>query len=128
MAALLAFHLLGLYPIPSSKQLLIGSPLVSSFTLHNDFFGTSTKFVVSGFDYSSLTASPPSGSRLYVKNITINGREQDSLCWISFDDVVGGGEIIITVDGDAQAAQARGCEDSARSLPDSLVTGGFPPP
>ena len=125
MAALLTFHILGLYPVPASKQLLLNSPLVSGFTLHNDFFGTSTRFDVSGFDSSSVAASPHTGSRLYVTNITINGSPHESLCWLSFDDVVGGGHIIITVDGDAEAAEARGCGPGANALPDSLATGGF---
>ena len=126
MGALLAFHILGLYPVPASKQLLLNSPLVSNFTLHNDFFDTSTKFTVSGFDSASVTASPPSGSRLYVTSVTIDGTEHESICWISFDDVVGGRDIVISVDGDAEAAQARGCGSGENALPDSLATGGFP--
>ncbi|KAI5119228.1 hypothetical protein M0805_002154 [Coniferiporia weirii] len=126
MAALLTFHILGLYPVPSSKQLLLNSPLLSAFTIHNDFLNTSTKFTVSGFDSTSLSATPPSNSSLYVTNVTINGKAHDSLCWISFDDVVGGGEIVISVDNDAGAAQTRGCGSSGQALPDSLATGGFP--
>ncbi|PFH48572.1 glycoside hydrolase family 92 protein [Amanita thiersii Skay4041] len=122
MAALLVFHLLGLYPVPASNQLLIGSPFVSSYTLHNDLRNVSTEFTVKGFDPSTLTSTPPSGSGLYVKRITINGHESDSLCWITFEDAVGGGEVVIEVDGDAQAAAERGC---AGKLPDSLESGGF---
>lgn len=69
--------------------------------------------------------SPPPGSRVFVKSITINGKESESLCWISFDDVVGGGTIVIEVDGDAAAAAARGCGPGKNALPDSLETGGF---
>ncbi|KAK7436692.1 hypothetical protein VKT23_018947 [Stygiomarasmius scandens] len=123
MAALLTFHLLGLYPVAASKQLLIGSPFVSSFTLTNNFFGTTTTFTVDGFDESTVTRTPPEGSRLFVKSVTINGVKSPSLCVIDFDDVVGGGEIVIEVDGDAEAAQSRGC---GSGLPDSLETGGFP--
>ena len=125
MAALLTFHILGLYPVPASKQLLLGSPLVSSFTIHNDFFETTTKFTVSGFDPNSISASPEQGSSLYVKDVRINGVTHNSLCWISFDDVIGGGEIVISVDSDAEAAQLRGCGSSENALPDSLATGGF---
>ena len=125
MAALLVFHILGMYPVPASKQLLLGSPLVSSFTINNDFLRTSTKFTVNGFDTTSVTAAPPSGSRLYVTSVSVNGRTLDTVCCISFDDVVGGGQIVIKVDGDADAAAARGCGSSANSLPDSLGAGGF---
>ncbi|KAK7050486.1 glycoside hydrolase family 92 protein [Favolaschia claudopus] len=127
MASLLTFHLLGLYPVAASKQLLIGSPLLSAFTLRNNFFGTSTSFTVTGFDKLSLTATPPSGSRVFVKSITINGQPSPSLCWINFDDVVGGGKIEIEMFGDAAAAAAAGCGPGAGALPDSLETGGFAP-
>lgn len=126
MAALLVFHLLGLYPVPSSKQLLINSPILSSYTLHNDFLNTATRFRVVGFDHAGLSATPPANASVYVKEVTIDGVPHDSLCWIDFDDVVGGGEIVITVDNDAAAAQARGCGDGPKALPDSLATGGFP--
>ncbi|KAF9070156.1 glycosyl hydrolase family 92-domain-containing protein [Rhodocollybia butyracea] len=123
MAALLTFHLLGLYPVQASTQFLIGSPFVSGYTLTNDLFNTSTTFTVSGFDSTTLTPTPPSGSRLFVKSVTVNGVDTGSVCTIDFADVVGGGEVVIEVDGDADAAAARGCGPAG--LPDSLETGGF---
>ncbi|KAL4260361.1 Peptide-N(4)-(N-acetyl-beta-glucosaminyl)asparagine amidase [Pleurotus pulmonarius] len=125
MAALLAFHLLGLYPVPSSKQLLIGSPFLSSFTLSNNVFNTKTHFIVRNFDKTTLTGAPPANSRVFVKSVTINGKASESVCWINFDDVVGGGEIEIEVDSDANAAAAAGCGPSPNALPDSLESGGF---
>jgi putative alpha-1,2-mannosidase len=126
MASLLTFHILGLYPVAASKQLLIGSPLLSAYTLRNDLLGTSTSFRVNGFDKAGLSATPPAGARVFVKSITINGKPSESLCWIDFDDVVGGGSVEIEVYGDAAAAAAAGCGEGARALPDSLATGGFP--
>ncbi|KAF9261279.1 hypothetical protein L218DRAFT_1046753 [Marasmius fiardii PR-910] len=125
MAALLVFHLIGLYPVPSSQQLLIGSPLLSSFTIHNNLLGTSTKFTVNGFDPTTVVQTPPSGSRVFVKSVSVNGQPAQSICWIPFDTVVGGGNIVIEVDGDSVAAMERGCGGGARALPDSLETGGF---
>ncbi|KAJ6504131.1 glycosyl hydrolase family 92-domain-containing protein [Mycena vitilis] len=127
MAALLTFHILGLYPVAASKQLLIGSPLLSAYTLRNDLLGTSTAFSVKGFDPASLSATPPAGARVFVKSITINGVPSASLCWIDFDDVTGGGTVEIEVYGDAAAAAAAGCGDGPNALPDSLATGGFAP-
>ena len=62
MAALLTFHLLGLYPVVSTRQFLIGSPLVSSYTLFNNLFGHSTTVTVDGFDPAGLTATPANGT------------------------------------------------------------------
>lgn len=125
MASLLAFHIMGLYPVAASKQLLISSPFLSSFTIHNNFFNTATTFTVKNFDNATLVAAPPAGSRIYVKSITINGKAGPSLCWINFDDVVGGGEIVIEMYGDATAAASTGCGRAPNTLPDSLETGGF---
>ena len=125
MAALLTFHILGLYPVPATRQLLIGSPLVSSYVLKNNLFQTETNLTVQGFDHTSLSATPPTSSRLFLKSITINGTPNESLCWISFDVITGGGNIVIEVDSDSEGASARGCGNSTNALPDSLETGGF---
>ena len=83
MAALLSFHILGLYPVVSTRQFLIGSPLVSSYTLTNDFFKTKTTVTVDGFDPASLNVAPANGTALYVNSIKINGKESESLCWVT---------------------------------------------
>ena len=125
MAALLTFHLLGLYPVVSTKQFLIGSPLVSQYTLTNNLFNTATTISVVGFDKASLSATVPNGTAVFVKDITINGKQADTICWVTFEDLTGGNTIIITVDGDAAAAAARGCGSGPNALPASLETGGF---
>ena len=125
MAALLTFHILGLYPVVATKQFLIGSPLVSSFTLTNNLFKTTTTVNVIGFDKTSLGATVPSGAAVFVKSITINGKAADSICWVTFEDLTGGNNITITVDGDAAGAAARGCGSGPNALPASLETGGF---
>lgn len=125
MAALLTFHLLGLYPVVSTRQFLIGSPFLSSYTLTNDLFGNQTSVTVDGFDPATLTATPANGTALYVKSITINGAPSESICWVTFDDLTSGGNITITVDADASAAAARGCGSGPNALPASLETGGF---
>ncbi|GLB41005.1 putative glycoside hydrolase family 92 protein [Lyophyllum shimeji] len=124
MASLLVFHLMGLYPVPSSTQFLIGSPFLSSYTISNNALGTRTTFTVRGFDATTLVSAPPKGSRLFVKRVIVNGEAKGSVCWIDFGDVVGGGEVVIEVDGDAEAAKARGCGEGQGALPDSLETGG----
>ena len=99
--------------------------VVVVLVLRNDLFGTTTTFTVSGFDKAGLAATVPAGARVYVTGVFVDGVQRDSICWLTFEDVVGGGEIVITVDGDADAAAARGCGGEG-TLPDSLTTGGFP--
>ncbi|PPQ72207.1 hypothetical protein CVT24_002364 [Panaeolus cyanescens] len=123
MASLLVFHLLGLYPVPASRQLLICSPFVSRYTLRNALFGTSTTISVRNFDKTTLVQTPPSGSRIYVQSVRIDGVVQDTVCWIDWATIVGGGEIEIEV---GPNPRADGCGTSNNSLPASLETGGFP--
>lgn len=125
MAALLAFHLLGLYPVVDTKQFLVVSPFVSQYSIYNEFFGTHTTIRVNLFDPTSITSAPPSGSRYFVSQITINGIPHVSNCWISFDDIIGGGEIVITVTDDEEAVIAAGCGPGIGAMPDSLGTGGW---
>ncbi|KAF8193001.1 glycosyl hydrolase family 92-domain-containing protein [Pholiota molesta] len=122
MAALLVFHLLGLYPVPSSRQLLIGTPFVSSYTIHNQLLNTDTTVTVQGFDPTTLVQTPPSGSRIYVQSVTINGVESNTICWIDWDDIVGGGQIVIEVGSNPTAS---GCGSAPNARPDSLASGGF---
>jgi putative alpha-1,2-mannosidase len=121
MASLLVFHILGLYPVPASTQFLIGSPLVSSYTLRNDFLGTSTTVRVDGFDTTSLSTTAPLSSRMYVQSVSIGGSERKSTCWIDFKDLVGGKEVVIVVG----ATALKSCGEGKESLPDSLSNGGF---
>ncbi|KAL1718177.1 glycoside hydrolase family 92 protein [Schizophyllum commune] len=122
MAALLTFHLLGLYPVPATKQLLLGSPFLSSYTINNDLLGTSTTVSVTNFDSSTLKASPDDGSNLYVQSVSVNGQARDTICYIPFDDIVGGGNIEIVV---GSTPPESGCGSATNALPDSLEDGGF---
>ena len=121
MGTLLAFHLLGLYPVPSTSQLLILSPFTPKYTIHNDFLGSSTTVTVKGFDANSVQRNIPDGAAAYVKNVTVNGKPTASRCHFDFYDVFRlGGEVVIEVT--ANKSDAEGC---AGDVPESLSTGGF---
>ncbi|KZV84438.1 glycoside hydrolase family 92 protein [Exidia glandulosa HHB12029] len=121
MAALLVFHLLGLYPIPATRQLLLGSPFVSSYTLRNDVLGTTTTVSVKNFDRGTLNATPAAGTNLFVQSITVNGEVKDTVCWLSFDDLTGGGNIEIAV---GSTPLSSGCGSGSNALPESVEDGG----
>ncbi|KAG5335696.1 hypothetical protein C0989_000617 [Termitomyces sp. Mn162] len=105
MASLLAFHLLGLYPVPSTTEFIVLSPFIPKYTIHNSF----------------LNKSIPSGTAACVQNVTINGVPSTSRCHFDFYDTFRvGGEIVITL-----TADKTGADDCLGDLPASLSTGGF---
>ncbi|KAI5120307.1 hypothetical protein M0805_005811 [Coniferiporia weirii] len=121
MATVLAFHLLGLYPVPSTSQLLVLSPFTPKYTIHNAFLNVSTTVTVRNFDARSVQKTIPVGVAAYVQNVTINGVPAASRCHFDFYDTFRvGGEIVIELTADRNAADSCGA-----SVPDSLSTGGF---
>ncbi|KAH8119163.1 glycoside hydrolase family 92 protein [Phellopilus nigrolimitatus] len=121
MATVLIFHLLGLYPIPSTTQLLVLSPFTPKYTVHNAFLNVSTTVTVANFDKRSVQKVIPAGVPAYVSNVTVNGVPAASRCHFDFYDTFRlGGEIVIELTADKDAA-----DSCAGSLPDSLSSGGF---
>ncbi|KAL5507032.1 hypothetical protein ACEPAH_6488 [Sanghuangporus vaninii] len=121
MATLLIFHLLGLYPVPSTSQLLILSPFTPKYTIYNSFMNSSTTVTVHNFDAQSIQREIPSGVAAYVQNVTINGVPTASRCHFDFYDTFRlGGEIEITL-----TSEKDDVDDCAGSVPDSLSAGGF---
>ncbi|KAL5528179.1 hypothetical protein ACEPAF_7315 [Sanghuangporus sanghuang] len=121
MATLLIFHLLGLYPVPSTSQLLILSPFTPKYTIHNTFLNTSTTVTVHNFDQRSVQQTIPRNAAAYVQNVTVNGVPTASRCHFDFYDTFRlGGEIEITLTSEKDEV-----DDCAGSVPESLSTGGF---
>ncbi|KAJ6498896.1 glycoside hydrolase family 92 protein [Mycena sanguinolenta] len=121
MATLLSFHLLGLYPVPSTTQYLILSPFTPQYTIHNSYLNVSTTVTTVGFNAKSVQKTIPSGVAAYVANVTINGVPAASRCHFDFYDVFRvGGNVTIELTADKTAA-----DDCLGSLPESVSTGGF---
>jgi len=121
MATVLAFHLLGLYPVPSTSQLLVVSPFTPKYTVHNSFLNVSTTVTVKNFNAKSVQKVIPSGVAAYVQSVTVNGKEAESRCHIDFYDTFRlGGDIVIELTDDKNSANS-----CAGSLPESISTGGF---
>ncbi|KAF9467382.1 glycoside hydrolase family 92 protein [Collybia nuda] len=121
MASLLSFHLLGLYPVPSTTQFLILSPFTPKYTIHNSFLNVSTTITTLNYDAKSVQKTIPPGTAAYVQNVTINGQPSASRCHFDFYDVFRvGGEVVITLTADKTAA-----DDCQNNLPESISTGGF---
>lgn len=127
MQTLLNFHLLGLFPVVGTTELLIGSPFVPGYRIVNEMRGTLT-VVANGFDQASVAQTIPDGSRAFVGSISINGQKQSSRCRVSFADLFPGPGANTTLELEmvADEAAANSCGDGDGNLPSSLSTGGFP--
>ncbi|CAK5281274.1 unnamed protein product [Mycena citricolor] len=121
MASLLAFHLLGLYPVPSTTQYLVLSPFTPQYTIHNAYLNTSTTVTTLGFDARSVQHTIPPGVPAYVVNVTVNGVPSPSRCHFDFYDVFRvGGQVVIHVSADKSKA-----DSCVGGVPESLSRGGF---
>ncbi|KAG6866373.1 hypothetical protein C0991_005294 [Blastosporella zonata] len=121
MASLLSFHLLGLYPVPSTTEFLILSPFTPKYTIHNSFLNVSTTVTTVNYDTKSVQKTIPPGTAAYVQNVTVNGVPSASRCHFDFYDVFRvGGDVVITLTADKAAA-----DDCLGGLPASISTGGF---
>ncbi|KAH9083636.1 glycoside hydrolase family 92 protein [Lactarius deliciosus] len=121
MATLLTWHLLGLYPVPGTSELLVLSPMVPKYTVHNPYLNVSTTVTVDGFDAGSVRAMVPPGAAAYVQSVRVNNVTQASPCHFDFYDTFrAGADIVITVTADRAAADSCGA-----SVPQSISTGGF---
>ncbi|OAX37357.1 glycoside hydrolase family 92 protein [Rhizopogon vinicolor AM-OR11-026] len=119
MATLLLFHLLGLYPVPSTTHYLIVSPFIPKYTIHNTYLKTNTTVTVTNYSAESVAYPIPNGVPAYVKSVTINGLPAKSRCYIDFYDTfrVGGNIEIVVTDEKTY--------DCGGNVPESLSTGGF---
>ena len=107
--------------MPSTTELLILSPFVPKYIIHNAYLNVSTTVTVANFDPASVAQTIPDGVAAYVESVTINGEELPSRCHLDFYDAFRlGGNITITLTADKAAADS--CGDA---LPESLSTGGF---
>jgi hypothetical protein len=125
MATLLLFHLFGLYPVPSTREFLVVSPFLPSYTLTNPLLGTLT-VTAKHFDKRSLQGKVPDGARAYVKSVTINGQLQSSRCRVMFEQLFpGNGQHTDVTFEMATKDHVTDCGPSVQDLPSSMSTGGF---
>ncbi|KAI0044234.1 glycoside hydrolase family 92 protein [Auriscalpium vulgare] len=121
MATVLSFHLLGLYPVPGTTELLVLSPFTPKYTIHNDYLNTSTTVTVVGFDPKSVNGTIPNGAAAYVKSVSVNNQTLASRCHFDFYDTFRiGADVVIEV-----TSNMTDVNDCGASVPQSLSTGGF---
>lgn len=80
---------------------------ISSYSISSDaLFRTTATVTVQNFNKTTLMESPPAGSN-------INGIAWSSICWIDWQDIIGGGHIVIVV-GPTPKADVCGTTADAR--------------
>ena len=90
MSAWYIFSSLGFYPVtPGSPVYALGSPMVKKAVIH-----------LSNDKTLTIWAKNQSKENVYVKSVTINGREVNSSS-ISHSDIANGGEIVFEMSGKA---------------------------
>ncbi|CUA70386.1 putative glycosidase Rv0584 [Rhizoctonia solani] len=108
MASYAAFYLLGLYPLPATRQVLVSSPWFPSVNITNAFTNTTTTINAVHFETPGA---------VYVQNVTINGEPWKSRCWLDWSVFEQGGVVDLVLGKDDEL----GCGE----LPASLSTGGY---
>jgi hypothetical protein len=113
--------------VPGTSELLIVSPMIPKYTVHNRYMNTSTTVTVEGFDSRSLQETIPRGAAAYVQSVRVStsndnvSTENASRCYFDFYDTFRvGADIVITVTADRNAANSCGA-----SVPQSISAGGF---
>ncbi|KAL9938972.1 hypothetical protein V8E36_001785 [Tilletia maclaganii] len=128
MATLLNHWLLGFFPIPSTKELLILSPFMPEYTIRNPLLGN-VHVVAAGFDQRSVAETIPKGVKAFVKTITINGKPHSSRCRINWDELFPNdagktNEVVLTLTADGDSVNNCG-KGGVADLPSSLSNGGW---
>ncbi len=58
--------------VPGTSELLIVSPMIPKYTIHNRYLNTSTTVTVEGFDVRSLQETMPRGAAVYVQSVSVS--------------------------------------------------------
>ncbi|EKM57353.1 glycoside hydrolase family 92 protein [Phanerochaete carnosa HHB-10118-sp] len=118
MGSYVAFYLLGMYPVPATRQFLLSSPYFPEVSFTNPIFGNATTIRVKNFSGNPANGT---GGNVFVKSVTIDGQPWKSNCFIDWDAFQTGSTIELEVTTDISVS----CGANANSLPPSLSTGGF---
>ncbi|KAG1871150.1 glycoside hydrolase family 92 protein [Suillus tomentosus] len=118
MASFAVFYLLGMYPLPATRQFLLASPYFPKVTFHNPLFNTTTTIIANNF-----TGNPQDGigGTVFVKSVTVDGQSWHSNCYLDWDVFVKGSTVELELTSDINTT----CGEGPDALPPSLSTGGY---
>ncbi|KAI5117324.1 hypothetical protein M0805_002339 [Coniferiporia weirii] len=118
MGSYVFFNMLGLYPLPATRQFLVSPPFFRSVRIRNPLLNTTTTITARGLDEDPANGR---GKNVYVKSIHVDGEPWHSNCFIEWSAFETGATIDLELTDDRTVAC--GVDDSA--LPPSLSTGGY---
>ncbi|KAF5373213.1 hypothetical protein D9757_010545 [Collybiopsis confluens] len=118
MAAYTAFNLAGMYPLPATRQYLLSSPFFPSISIFNPLFNSTTTIKSNGFEGNPADGI---GGKVFVQNVTVNGKPYKSNCYLEWDVFVNGSLVELTLTDDPNVT----CGSGQEALPPSLSTGGY---
>ncbi|KAL8338997.1 hypothetical protein RB598_007353 [Gaeumannomyces tritici] len=116
MSSLVVWYMLGLYPVPASAEMLVLSPFLPGYTVHNELLGD-VRVTVTGFDPASLNSTIPAGARAFVDDLRLDGKSVGR-CRVDFDQFFSARNVEFVM----TAEEKKGC---AGQEPSSVSSGGF---
>ncbi|KAJ3533543.1 hypothetical protein NMY22_g7290 [Coprinellus aureogranulatus] len=118
MGSYAAFYLAGMYPLPATKQMLLSSPFFPEISFYNPVYKKTTTIKAVDFEGNP---SDGTGGKVFVQNVTIDGKPWHSNCYIEWDVFEKGSTVELTLTDDINI----GCGDGKDALPPSISTGGY---
>ncbi|KAI0260073.1 glycoside hydrolase family 92 protein [Gloeopeniophorella convolvens] len=112
------FYLVGMYPLPATRQVLLSSPFFPSISFQNPIFNTTTTIRAKNFSGNPANGT---GGAVFVKSVTINGIPWKSTCFLDWDVFEQGATIELGLTNDITVP----CGSTPDALPPSLSTGGY---
>ncbi|OJA21261.1 hypothetical protein AZE42_02535 [Rhizopogon vesiculosus] len=123
MASYAVFYLVGMYPLPATRQFLLASPYFPKVSFYNPLFNTTTTIIAKNFGGNPADGK---GGTVFVKSgrlqsVTIDGQPWHSNCYLDWDAFVNGSTIELELTSDIDTP----CGEGSDALPPSLSTGGY---
>ncbi|KAF9531264.1 family 92 glycosyl hydrolase [Crepidotus variabilis] len=118
MGSYVAFYLLGMYPLPATKQILISSPYFPKVSFFNPVYNSTTTIVSHGFNGNPTNGT---GGNVFVKSVSVNGQPYKSSCYLDWDVFAQGSLVELTLTNDIGVT----CGEGKDALPPSASTGGY---
>lgn len=118
MASYAVFYLMGMYPLPATRQFLLASPYFPKVTYYNPLFNTTTTIIANNFRGNPQNGV---GGTVFVKSVTIDGQPWHSNCYLDWDVFVSGSTVELELTSDIDTT----CGEGPDGLPPSLSTGGY---